>query len=39
MSNEFETFVIENPYTVSPEDSIATARGLMENQGITGLRS
>lgn len=32
-----ESFVIENPYTVTPDQSVATARMLMEEHGITGL--
>ena len=32
-----ESFVIEHPYTVSPEESIAEARRLMDDHGITGL--
>jgi IMP dehydrogenase len=32
-----ESFVIENPYTVSPVQSIGEARRLMEDYGITGL--
>lgn len=32
-----ESFVIEHPYTVTPDESIATARELMEERGITGL--
>ncbi len=32
-----ESFVIEHPYTVGPEESVASARELMEARGITGL--
>ena len=32
-----ESFVIEHPYTVAPEQSINDARDLMEDHGITGL--
>lgn len=32
-----ESFVIEHPYTVSPDQSVADARHLMEEHGITGL--
>jgi IMP dehydrogenase len=32
-----ESFVIEQPYTVAPSESVAEARRLMEEHGITGL--
>jgi len=32
-----ESFVIEHPYTIEPDASVAEARDLMERQGITGL--
>jgi IMP dehydrogenase len=32
-----ESFIIENPYTIGPDETVAAARALMEQHSVTGL--